>query len=293
MAIRNVVLTVLVTFLWAICFPLIQVGLTDAPPMVFAAMRAALSGVLVIVLAVGLGRPWPSGVANLGLIVATGLTFTGLGLGGMFIGGGKIPPGLATVVANTQPLIAAVLAAIFLSERLTLGVGIGLLLGFVGVLVMSVPSLLGPNSVADLQAFVWIILGAIGTAMGNVLLKALTGRADVLMVTGLQLLVGAMALAVGAQAVGTSWHIAWTSQFIASLIGLVVFGTALMTALWHYLLTQASLNRLNTFTFLTPIFGLLLGGLFFDERFGWIQAVGIGVTILAIQLVATKPSPTR
>jgi drug/metabolite transporter (DMT)-like permease len=129
--------------------------------------------------------------------------------------------------------------------------------------------------------------------MGNVLLKALTGRADVLMVTGLQLLVGAMALAVGAQAVGTSWHIAWTSQFIASLIGLVVFGTALMTALWHYLLTQASLNRLNTFTFLTPIFGLLLGGLFFDERFGWIQAVGIGVTILAIQLVATKPSPTR
>jgi drug/metabolite transporter (DMT)-like permease len=225
--------------------------------------------------------------------VATGLTFTGLGLGGMFIGGGKIPPGLATVVANTQPLIAAVLAAIFLSERLTLGVGIGLLLGFVGVLVMSVPSLLGPNSVADLQAFVWIILGAVGTAMGNVLLKALTGRADVLMVTGLQLLVGAMALAVGAQAVGTSWHIAWTSQFIASLIGLVVFGTALMTALWHYLLTQASLNRLNTFTFLTPIFGLLLGGLFFDERFGWIQAVGIGVTILAIQLVATKPSPTR
>ena len=185
------------------------------------------------------------------------------------------------------------LAAIFLSERLTLGVGIGLLLGFVGVLVMSVPSLLGPNSVADLQAFVWIILGAVGTAMGNVLLKALTGRADVLMVTGLQLLFGAMALAVGAQAVGTSWHIAWTSQFIASLIGLVVFGTALMTALWHYLLTQASLNRLNTFTFLTPIFGLLLGGLFFDERFGWIQAVGIGVTILAIQLVATKPSPTR
>jgi drug/metabolite transporter (DMT)-like permease len=102
-----------------------------------------------------------------------------------------------------------------------------------------------------------------------------------------------VALAVGAQAVGESWGIAWTPRFVASLVGLVVFGTALMTGLWYYLLARAPLNRLNTFTFLTPVFGLLLGGLFFDERLGWIQAIGIGVTILAIQLVATKPPPAR
>lgn len=293
MAVRDVLLMVLVTFLWAICFPLIQVGLGAAAPLVFAAIRAALSGGLVLIIAIGLGRAWPSGFANLGLIVAIGLSFTGLGLGGMFMGGGKIPPGLATVVANTQPLIAAVLAAIVLSERLTVRIGIGLFLGFVGVVVMSAPSLSGPNHVADIQAFLWIILGAVGTAVGNVLLKVLSGRADVLMVTGLQLLVGAAALALGAQAVGASWDIAWTPRFIASLVGLVVFGTALMTALWYYLLARAPLNRLNTFTFLTPVFGLLLGGLFFGERFGSIQVFGILVTILGIQLVATKSASAK
>lgn len=288
MRIRNILLMVLVAFLWAICFPLIQVGLGAAPPLVFAATRAALAGVLVLLLAVCLGRPWPRDFVNQSLIAAIGLSFTGLGFGGMFLGGGKISPGLATVLANTQPLIAAVLAMIFLSERVTPRIGTGLLLGFVGVLVMSLPSLSGPGHEAGMQAFLWITLGAVGTAVGNVLLKALAGRTDVLMVTGLQLCVGAAALAVGAQALGEDWEITWTTRFVLSVVGLAVFGTALMTALWYYLLARASLNRLNTFTFLTPIFGLLLGGLFFDERLNLIQGIGVIVTVVGIQLVATK-----
>ncbi|CAM9938407.1 DMT family transporter [Salinisphaera sp. P385] len=293
MSIRDALLMVLVAFLWAICFPLIEVGLGDAPPLVFAATRAVLAGALLILLAVWLGRPWPRGFVNLGLIAAIGVSFTGLGFGGMFLGGGKISPGLATVLANIQPLIAAVLAVIFLSERLTPRIGTGLLLGFIGVVVMSLPSLSGSEHAAGMQAFLWITLGAVGTAVGNVLLKALAGRADVLMVTGLQLLIGALALAVGAQAVGEDWSVDWTSRFVASLVGLAVFGTALMTALWYHLLQRASLNRLNTFTFLTPVFGLLLGGLFFDERLDSIQLIGILVTILGIQRVATRPSPTK
>lgn len=287
MSIRDVLLMVLVAFLWAICFPLIQVGLGAAPPLVFAATRAALAGILVLLLAVFSGRPWPRGFFNLGLIAAIGLSFTGLGFGGMFLGGGEISPGLATVLANTQPLIAAVLAVIVLSERITPRIGTGLLLGFVGVLVMSLPGLSGPDHDAGMRAFLWLTLGAVGTAVGNVLLKVLAGRADVLMVTGLQLCIGAAALAVGAQALGEDWDIAWTARFIASIVGLAVFGTALMNALWYYLLSRASLNRLNTFTFLTPVFGLLLGGLFFEERFGSIQVVGIIVTVVGIHLVAT------
>lgn len=285
---RDIGLTVLVTFLWAICFPLIQLGMHDASPLVFATVRAALAGVLVVLLAVWLRRPWPRGLVNLGLIAAIGLSFTGLGFGGMFLGGGKISPGLATVLANIQPLIAAVLAVIFLSERLTPRISTGLLLGFVGVVVMSLPSLTGPGHAAGMQALLWITLGAVGTAVGNVLLKTLAGRGDVLLITGLQLCVGAAALAVGAQLRGEAWEIAWTARFVTSVAGLAVFGTALMTVLWYYLLERSALNQLNTFTFLTPVFGLLLGGLFFDERLDSTQGAGIFVTLVGIHLVATK-----
>lgn len=290
MPVRDILLMVLVAFLWAICFPLIEVGLSGAPPLVFATVRAAVAGMLVLLLAAWLGRPWPRHLAKIALIVAIGVSFTGLGFGGMFLGGGKIPPGLATVLANTQPLIAAVLAVMFLSERFTARIGIGIFLGFVGVVVMSLPSLLGPNHTASMQALLWISLGAVGTAVGNVLLKALAGRADVLVCTGLQLLVGAAVLGGAAEVSGDDWNITWTFPFIFSLVGLAVFGTALMTALWYYLLDRAPLNQLNAFTFLTPVFGLLLGILFFGERVNRIQAIGIILAIVGIQLVAKKSS---
>lgn len=293
MTLRNILLMVLVAFLWAICFPLIQVGLSSASPLAFAATRAALAGVLVVLLAIWQRRPWPRGWINLGVIAAIGFSFTGLGLGGMFLGGGKISPGLATVLANVQPLIAAVLALIFLNERFTRRIGAGLLLGFVGVVVMSTPSLSGPSQLASMQAILWIGLGAIGTAVGNILLKVQAGRCDVLMVTGLQLLIGAVGLAAAVQAFGEGWEMTWTIPFAASLIGLAVFGTALVSALWYHLLSLAPLNWLNTFSFLTPVFGLLMGGLFFGERLGSVQVIGILITILGIQLVVTNARPTK
>lgn len=283
---REILTMVVVAFLWAICFPLIEVGLSSAPPLVFATVRAALAGSLVLLLAIWLGRPWPRHFTNMALILAVGISFTGLGFGGMFLGGGKISPGLATVLANTQPLIAAVLAFVFLSERFTAYIGIGILLGFVGVIVMSLPSLLGPGHAAGMQALFWISLGAVGTAVGNVLLKALAGHADVLVCTGLQLLVGAAVLGGAAEISGEQWNIAWTLRFVSSLVGLAVFGTALMTALWYYLLDRAPLIKLNSFMFLTPIFGLLLGILFFGEKINQVQAIGIIFTIVGIQLVA-------
>ncbi len=47
----------LVMFLWALCFPLITIGLNDSPPMFFAANRALLSGSVLLVIAQLLGRP--------------------------------------------------------------------------------------------------------------------------------------------------------------------------------------------------------------------------------------------
>lgn len=291
---RQVLLMMLVAFLWALCFPLIAAGADGAPPLVFAALRAVLAGTLLVLLAVGMRRPWPRGAVNVGLIVAIGGSYTALGLGGMFLGGGgEISPGAATVLANIQPLFAAVLAVLFLSERLTPRIAIGLLLGFCGVVIMSLPDLMGQDGEASLQARGFIILGAVGTAVGNVLLKRLAGRdgVDILMATGLQLLVGAGILAVVAHTSGSGWIVAWTPRFGFSLVGLAVFGTALVTALWLYLLQQVPLNRLNSFTFLTPVFGLLMGRVFFAERFGLVQVAGMVVIVIGVKMMAMKPKP--
>ena len=123
---------VLVMFLWALCFPLITVGLAFALPLTLAALRAFVAGVGLLLPAIVLRRAWPRGWRAWLLLLATGLTITSMGFGGMFLAGGLVSPGLATVLANVQPLIAAVLGFFLLGERLGPRRRVGLSLGFPG-----------------------------------------------------------------------------------------------------------------------------------------------------------------
>lgn len=50
---------ILVMFLWALCFPLISIGLTTAPPIYFAALHSLIAGVGLLVPVYALRRPLP------------------------------------------------------------------------------------------------------------------------------------------------------------------------------------------------------------------------------------------
>jgi len=247
---------VLVMFLWALCFPLITMGLAYAPPMLFAAMRAAVSGVVLLVAAQVLRRPPVVGNSIWGGIALVGLTATSLGFFGMFSGGARVSPGLATVIANTQPLIAAVLAWGFLNEKLNVWQRWGLAAGFGGIILIGAPTISGDES--QLTGFALILFAAVGIAISNVVLKRLAGRVDILCAMGWQLVLGSLPLTMLALATEHLDLIVWSVSFVAILIVLSVLGTSAAFALWFSLLRRARLTQLNVFTFLTPIFGLLL-----------------------------------
>ena len=184
LSVGTITLLVLVAFLWALCFPLISLGLESAPPLTFAGLRAVIAGVVLVVIAFLLRRPLPRGGRIWSGLVLVGLSATSLGFFGMFIGGGRVDPGLATVIENTQPLIASVLAWIILGEALGPGRRLGLALGFTGILLIALPRLLNLEGVGSPIGIVYLLGGACGVALGNVLLKCLAGRADPLMVVG-------------------------------------------------------------------------------------------------------------
>jgi drug/metabolite transporter (DMT)-like permease len=198
----------------------------------------------------------------------------------MFLAGGRVMPGLATVIANAQPLIAAGLAYLFLAERLGARSWVGLLLGFLGILLVALPSFGGANANSTPLGVGYVLLGALGVAVGNVLLKRLAGRLDPLMATGWQFILGAAALGVAAWFLEAPLQITWSLPFVVILLTLGLLGTAVAYALWFSLLQRGELTHLNTFTFLTPVFALLIGVLFFSERLSFLELGGI-VFILA------------
>jgi drug/metabolite transporter (DMT)-like permease len=244
--------------LWAICFPLITTGIAYSPHLTFAALRALLAGAVLVALAVGLGRPVPKGIRIWTILVLVGLGATSLGFLGMFHAAEFVSPGIATVIANTQPLLAALLASTFLDEHLDGRGKAGLALGFGGILLITLPQFLDGLTGSYAIGIAYIILAALGITVSNVLIKRIAGEVDAIMAMGIQILVGSLPLVTAAWALEVPQSIVWSPRFVLALIGLSLPGTALVYWLWFSILEKVPLNRANAFSFLIPVFGIVL-----------------------------------
>jgi len=287
LSLQTIIGMVVVAILWAICFPFITVGLPDAPPLLFASIRALLAGGCLIVVGMKMGRMPHYSLRGLMMLALIGFSYTGMGLGGMFLGASDVGPGVATVLANAQPLFAAILSLFVLKEVITVRLYLGLFIGFVGVVILALPGF-DVGAGRSIGAL-YVLGGAVGTAIGNVLLKLQAGDGDVYWPMGIQLVMGAVFLFLASLLAGEGFEVDWTWSFAGAVFVLAIPATALMVVLWYALLARAPLNKLNPFTFLTPIFGLLIGTLFFDETFSTVEMTGIAITVVGLLVIIIVP----
>jgi drug/metabolite transporter (DMT)-like permease len=287
---KDLIALIIVMFLWAICFPLISIGLSYAPPLRFAALRSIVAGAALLLPGALLSRASPSDRRAWLALIGVGLTSTGMGFAGMFLAGGLVSPGLATVIANSQPLIAAILAYFVLGEQLGPIRIQGLSLGFLGILLIALPGF-GKLSAASIPiGTFYILLSAFGVAVGNVWLKRLAGKVDPVMGMGWQFLFGSFPLFLSSALFENTKILAWVPSFGIVLLVLALLGTALPFLLWLLILEKAELTRLNTFTFLTPVFALAIGALFFSESISLVVAFGMSLILVGVWLSSRRSS---
>jgi len=274
-----------VMLLWAACFPALAIGIDLAPHLTFATLRAGLAGLTLIAIAITLGQKLPAD-SNLWIrLTGIGIGATTLGFLGMFHAAEFVSPGLATVIANAQPLLAAGLGACVLNETLTTQAKAGLLVGFLGILVISLPQLVASGQQNYVLGIAYILLAATGISVSNVMIKTLSSKLDALMAMGLQLLIGSVPLALIAPLTEQPSEVTWSPDFIGILVFLSLPGTALAYWLWFSALEKTQLSHANAFSFLVPIFGLTMGWFFFNETLNAYQASGIALTIFGVGLV--------
>jgi drug/metabolite transporter (DMT)-like permease len=284
--------------LWAACFPLLTIGITYAPHLAFATLRALLAGLVLVGLALALGRRNPRGLRNWVTLSLIGFGATSLGYMGMFHAAEFVSPGIATVIANSQPLLAAGLAGVVLGERLTLQGKVGLFFGFCGIIVIASPALLSTGQDNYLLGIAYIVLAALGITASNVMLKMVASSVDPLMTIGWQLLIGAIPLAIISAVTEDPMAIQWSFAFVAILITLSIFGSALVYVIWLSVLSEVALTKASAFSFFVPVFGLTIGALFYNETLSTTTLAGIGLALLGVWLVsrqstdAPRVSPT-
>lgn len=281
----NVALLVLVMALWSLCYPLITLVTGRGAPLGLAALRAFIAAICLLAPAAVLRRPMPRGGRVWVALGASGLGATTLGFAGMFLAGGRIAPGIATVLSNAQPLLAAALAVVVLRERPGPSTWAALGVGFAGIALIAASATSARNTMTGV---VLVLAAACGVAGGNVAFKGLAGKVDPFVAMGTQLLVGAAALAAAALAVAGPGAFALGAGALPLVVAMATLGTAVPFYIWFVLLERGDLVRLNTFSFLTPVFGLAIGWRFFGEHVGALELGGSALVVASAGIAGAR-----
>jgi drug/metabolite transporter (DMT)-like permease len=277
-------LAVFYVVLWASAYVPSKIGATAVAPMWFLVARFLVAGMVMAAIAVALRRPFPARrtqwlvYAALGVLANAaylGLTYTALSRG--------LGAGIGSIVASTNPLILAVVAPRLLGESLTWRKGLGLALGFggvVGVMLARTGSTSARPSEVGLA-----LIGVTSNVASTILFKRARGSTDLLAINTIQLLAAGLALIAPALVLEASPRVEISLPVAVSFVYLVAVLSVGASLLWFWLLSRGAASRVSAFYFLTPIFGLAFGALLLGEAVGPGDAVGLVAVALGILLV--------
>lgn len=199
-----------------------------------------------------------------------------------------ISSGLASILNSTVPLFTMLVASIFYREdKLTLVHWIALMVGFLGVLVLSYSKLEG-NSEYQTLGIMAMLLAACSYGASTVFARRVDkfvspeGHSMGQMLTGLLFITPAMLITNSPlilPVLPTTWiAVAW--------LGLI--GSFIAPVLWFRMIYEIGPSRTSMVTYMFPLVGVLLGIIFLGEQLSWQVIVG-GLLILAgIYIVNSK-----
>jgi drug/metabolite transporter (DMT)-like permease len=259
-------------FFWGTAMVAMKGVIPHTAPLFMAGVRLLPAGVLILMAAVIMGKPQPSGWSAWLWIILFALID-----GALFQG--------------------------FLAEglvRTTAGLGgwLGLGIGVVGISLIGLPDewifqFFDANVNATIGNWQdlfasgeWLmLLAALSMAVGTVMIRFVCRYADPVMATGWHMILGGLPLwGISSVAESQQWQNLVTSEWIA-LGYATVFGSAIAYGLFFYFASSGSLTSLSSLTFLTPVFALLFGNLFLSEVLSPLQWVGVGLTLISIYLI--------
>lgn len=274
---------------YALCYSTIKAGLAFAPPLRYAGLRTVVGGAVLLAFVVASGRKrvvpprslWPG-------IGALSLVGTIVVYGAMFMSPGATGAGISSVLGNTGPLFAVVLAAPILGEGVTRRKVAALAVGMGGAGLVAYPAVTDPSAPGVLAALLPVTAAA-AAATSAVLLKWLRVGDALLPVVAWQLLLGGGALLALSAMVEPDRAVTWSARFAGYLAFLSVVGTAFAVTAWYWLVQREDVGRLSILLMvLVPVMGLALARLFFGEAIRPLSAVGAGLAMVGVGLAASS-----
>ena len=284
MDIRAILAGLAFAVIWSSAFTSARVIVAEAPPILSLSLRFLLSGLIGVGLARLLGQTWRLNRAQWQTIFIFGLCQNALYLGLNFVAMQTIEASLASIIASTMPLLVGLVGWVWFKEKLPI-VGVwGLIVGVIGAALIMGVRIQGGT---DFFGIILCIVGVLSITVATLSMRGVSSVGNLLMIVGLQMLVGAVILAFPG-VVFEEWEVVWTPKLLLAFSYTVLMPGLLATFIWFWLVGRIGAVRAATFHFLNPFFGVLIAAIFLGESLGIWDAVGVIVIMAGIFMVQTS-----
>ncbi len=256
----------LLCLIWGVNSVTIKLSIQGVPPIMAAALRSLVAGVLVWIYACFKGKSvrFPPRTNRHAIMI--GLLF-GVEFLFFYWGLSFTPVSRSVIFLYTHPFWVALGAHFILNgDRLTLVKLVGLALAFGGVVAVfqiRSPELPSLHWVGDLMT----LLAAVFWAATTLYIKRTTEKIslDHFQTLYAQLIYSFPLLVLGSVLIESPADMDLNRVVLASLFFQSVIVAFASYLVWFWLIHRHAVSRLAAFTFMTPLFGVILGGLIFDE----------------------------
>ena len=277
-----------VATIWGASFLFIDIGLDALPPGVITLMRVGLGALALAVL------PLPRQRARIApadrrRLVTLSITWVAVPFTLFPIAEQHISSAVTGLLNGGTPIFAAVFAMVLLRQRTRGAQLLGIVVGFLGVVLVSLPSIGDGSS----EAF----------GVGLVVLATVCYGFSVTIAAPLQLRYGSVNLMAKMLALATAWttpfglwqlrDAEWELGPVVAVAVLGVVGTGIAFALMGTLVGRVGSTRASFITYLIPVVALGLGVAFRGDEVVALELVGVVLVISGAFLASRRIATAR
>jgi len=292
---RNFLAFLVLAGLWGTAFMAIKAGLAYFPPVLFAAFRYDIAGLIMLGYAIYATDRWRPRSRDEWALVGVGAVFLIAAYHAfLFVGEQGTTSAAASVVVSLSPVLTTAFARVFLpSERLTTAGIAGILLGLVGVAVLTSPD---PSNLfgGDLLAEGLVFAAALSFALGSVLTRRIPADLPIETMEAWSMVGGALVMHGVSAALGESFRgVTVTPTALTALAYLSIGASAIGFLIYFDLLDRLGPIEINLVSYVAPVFAAISGALVLGESIDAATVAGFvliftGFVLLKRQAIAAE-----
>ncbi|GAB3806015.1 DMT family transporter [Humibacter antri] len=271
---------------WGASFLFIKVGLEGLSPAQVVLGRILLGALALTAIMTVTRRRWPRELRVWGHMLVVGVFFCAVPFTLFAWAEQYVPSSLASIYNAATPIMTLLLTPLILrSERLGPARTAGLVIGIVGVVVLTAPwQLLGSS---DLRATVPAQLACLAATVsygfaGLYMRRFVSGLPyDSVTLSSVQLTMASVVVVLAAPFVARG-PVTLNAPVVGSIVALGVVGTGVAYVWYTRIMREWGAARASTVTYLTPVVGVALGVVLLGESLHWYEPVGGAVVVAGI-----------